>query len=1123
MAKYCNKCGAALRDDARFCESCGSKVPEAAPPRRFCSSCGKELPADAAFCRFCGAQVQNSARRSSRNDTPAGQTAVNRPAQTAVPPYREPVPQTQPAKTKPKKKGRGLSLFLSLAIVVEFCIAGFKYPGFLRKEGGWIENVIEGVSGGISGGGDSDGEADDALPLYYTKKQIDNAPAQSLGVSQREPAADFGRVRVEIDAWNLDEEDDTLTMRELPELSEGEEGWAVKAYDFSLASGQHEFVTDVMISIPRTYTDVLSGCVWFNEVSGEWEDVYYEVSEDGASYRVFADHFSLFGEKTYRFSADALAFVELDGPSVGLNDGVFVEVRKPDVNRMNWPVKVDYDRLWNLYQKKTEEDIRNLGNSIQAVMQHSDDIAASKAAYDKLDNIQDVFGDVSGAAGALGLPNDLAEGVLNMTEEADDLMGDFMDNLDILLTALKICEEAKRGNYTFGEVLKDLPKATMNHMDDIANIGVSTLAGIYLAPWAAALVGTTMWVTGKLSEMDLGNGKYTDPKLETIHQYFCTLRTTQMVYGDPITDKYTLEHYFDGQRNSKKKQTVPMQKPASMTEEDFKILKEIVQKNPLNRSLKGTYNTATGWYSHMTAKDEEAEVIYSKGWAEAFEAILTISADDGPEYLKTVLDEFYWSYAYAFWGLDEEYILNPICSRFWSTAKEGSYRTIKEVNDGKEVKDKDKIRCTTDFVNLLKQETKPILLGILEEMRRDSCTALKREMEKKLLPLLNCELTFHVVDENLPAGASFQNSMYCKDWTTINSNQYYVRNYADKGFDKKEFITPMRFDAAKEACFLPLLPSYKVTEEAGLLVKNSVKNYYPYTTDFIPRPEKKGDVVYRCTYYHYLMMGAPTVMFFKDVRKMSAAADEPEIPGKIVMPELTKSATRTIKEPYTGEKRRITEQIPIRKADVQVIVPRSVGTVFKFFDLNHYYFDSGSDAATMMLVYLEEALKTMEITLAADGSFSVTGSTLYENNTPRHDINDSIFPEVEVLYGEDVFDPVWEESGIYDSLHADLNGKVDLKSGTGSASLTANLSGSSYYRMGDTKGKVESSSTSTSASLEGVTPYVTVTDSGRELTIRFVSSGEDRLSFSYTTTHSSSPADSGKEDWDLTIVYRSVK
>jgi hypothetical protein len=165
----------------------------------------------------------------------------------------------------------------------------------------------------------------------------------------------------------------------------------------------------------------------------------------------------------------------------------------------------------------------------------------------------------------------------------------------------------------------------------------------------------------------------------------------------------------------------------------------------------------------------------------------------------------------------------------------------------------------------------------------------------------------------------------------------------------------------------------------------------------------------------------------------------------------------------------------------------------------------------------------MEITLAADGSFSVTGSALYENNTPRHDINDSIFPEVEVLYGEDVFDPVWEESGIYDSLHADLNGKVDLKSGTGSASLTANLSGSSYYRMGDTKGKVESSSTSTSASLEGVTPYVTVTDSGRELTIRFVSSGEDRLSFSYTTTHSSSPADSGKEDWDLTIVYRSVK
>ncbi|MCR4904653.1 MAG: zinc ribbon domain-containing protein [Clostridiales bacterium] len=1109
MAKYCNKCGAALRDDARFCESCGSKVPEAAPPRRFCSSCGKELPADAAFCRFCGAQVQNSARRSSRNDTPAGQTAVNRPAQTAVPPYREPVPQTQPAKTKPKKKGRGLSLFLSLAIAVEFCIAGFKYPGFLRREGVDVTDDSSGYSSGIT--------------LQYTKKQIDDAPAKSVDVSPWEPVADFGQVKVELDAWSLNEESDTLTVRELPELSEGgEDGWIIQGYDFSLASGQDEFATDITITLPRTHPGSLSGCVWYNEETGMWENVYFEVSEDESSYLVYTDHFSKYGVKRFQFNPETMTLAASDSGMPGLNDGVFVEVQEKGVNRMQWRVEVDYERMWRLYQKKTDEDIQKLCDTLQAVMQEGDEYTDSQSYLDGLETYHNLVGETDSVKGVLTLPSELSEYILeNKVKPEITMLDKFLIGYDTLMTTLKICAEAKRGNHSPEKILMNMPKAAMNHKGDIAGIAVTAVSVTYLAPWLAALVGVTWWTAGKLYDFDTGNAEFTDPTLETIHQYFCSLRTTEMVYGEAITDKKVLGKYL-----KQPKQRVPMEQLPSMTEEDFTALKKTVAAHPLRRYPDETAESATAWYDWLLGKEEQVQMKY-EGWAEALKTILRVCADNNPVYLETVLDEFYWNYAYSFWRLDEENILDVICYRFWSSSKEdgseGTLTSMKAVNKGKPVTGADKKRCAEDFVRRLKSETKPILMDVLETMQRENFCEMMKEMDNKILPLFNCKLVFHVTDENLPAGASFQNSMYCKDWTTINSNQYYVRNYADKGFDKKEFITPMRFDAAKEACFLPLLPSYKVTEEAGLLVKNSVKNYYPYTTDFVPRPEEKGDVVYRCTYFHYLMMGAPTVMFFKDVSKMSAAADEKEIPGKIVLPDLAKAVTRKVVNKYTNKTYKVTEMVPVKKADVQVTIPRSVGTVFKFFDLNYYYFDSGSDAATMMLVYLEEALKTMEITLAADGSFSVTGSALYENNTPRHDINDSIFPEVEVLYGEDVFDPVWEESGIYDSLHADLNGKVDLKSGTGSASLTANLSGSSYYRMGDTKGKVESSSTSTSASLEGVTPYVTVTNSGRELTIRFVSSGEDRLSFSYTTTHSSSPADSGKEDWDLTIVYRSVK
>ena len=144
MANYCKRCGALLEEGARFCPSCGAKLDS--PQKTFCPSCGAELAPGAKFCKRCGARVAEEGPAPIVIDAPPGSTVVisdGPPVPVGAAPTGQSAPQPKrAAKTrakaaaKPKKKGRGLSLFLALVMLVELGVAGFKYPGFLRKGGG---------------------------------------------------------------------------------------------------------------------------------------------------------------------------------------------------------------------------------------------------------------------------------------------------------------------------------------------------------------------------------------------------------------------------------------------------------------------------------------------------------------------------------------------------------------------------------------------------------------------------------------------------------------------------------------------------------------------------------------------------------------------------------------------------------------------------------------------------------------------------------------------------------------------------------------------------------------------------------------------------------------------------
>ncbi|MBR5366928.1 MAG: zinc ribbon domain-containing protein [Clostridia bacterium] len=352
MTKYCKNCGAELKNGVKFCEECGAKVPEEKPARRFCSSCGRELVPDASFCRFCGARVEAGSHpavtpvqpvtidppnRGLPNPPPARQTpaAQNKP-DYMQPGYQQRVRaerQSAQEAAKPKKSYRGLSLFLAFTLAVEFCIAGFKYPGFLKKGGLDQPGIVTGKTDGKGDSGKYDAQTREFLDsLGITEEQLEafrgleieatpeNSPgnprfiearytkedyafAQSLDakVTRDNPEADFPQFGIHIDlkSWNLDSEEDTLTVKKLPMKTDAATDCELYAYDYSLASGQHEFYTDVEITVPlQGDPAVFDGVLYYNESADVWEDAYCELSEDGKTYTLYTSHFSTDAERT---------------------------------------------------------------------------------------------------------------------------------------------------------------------------------------------------------------------------------------------------------------------------------------------------------------------------------------------------------------------------------------------------------------------------------------------------------------------------------------------------------------------------------------------------------------------------------------------------------------------------------------------------------------------------------------------------------------------------------------------------------------------------------------------------------------------------------------------------------
>ncbi len=228
---------------------------------KFCKKCGAQIKPETKFCATCGTKTQEAETSSVKKVRTISEDIV-------------------PEITKPRILPKKL-LFSAVAIVLVIALGAAILPR-LGKE---ADNA-EGTIGDLS-------------TFVYTERDYP-AKAKELTVSPKSPSASAYGVTIEFGEHAL-EGDETLKVRELPGKTDKNNGVKVTAYDFELGD-KTNFDDVITIAIPydTKYSEAgaESECVgakYYNQSTGEWEGVYYEVDAENRQVLIYTTHLSTYG------------------------------------------------------------------------------------------------------------------------------------------------------------------------------------------------------------------------------------------------------------------------------------------------------------------------------------------------------------------------------------------------------------------------------------------------------------------------------------------------------------------------------------------------------------------------------------------------------------------------------------------------------------------------------------------------------------------------------------------------------------------------------------------------------------------------------------------------------------
>ena len=860
MSKFCRYCGAPVREKAIFCSKCGKSL------KRGSASAENSAPEQNAAPVQIAAPIQNSV-----------------PVRNFTPVQTEKVPREKSSGKIFKKPWLyvAVSLVLVAVILVQGIVSGWLFRGPSEPASSGSGKVVAVNENEMKNLINEDADASvvntsavaaiaktEDLKISYSQDEINAAEPKTAAVSPDNPVADLGDVKVDFGDWNLDKEDE-FSVRKLAQKDDAAgNGGTFIGYDFSLKSGKNKFGTRVAVTIPRTASDgELGKCVIFNSDTGKWEDVKYDVSEDGKSYTFYTTHFCPGGEVLKYIVKDHKLQLNKDGKAYDLDHGVFKEIYQAGENRMNWAVDMDTEILWNLYSHIDKNRFNKTIEDLKKELRRT-------AAVDEIDYIMSSLNDFFGKA---ALTHDMGVAVKELLTKlpVDSPYANKIAGITVYLLIAKMMAESDKKNESFAQTL-------WNNKEEISVTITALIVGAKVSNAAGLIISGSYYLLNKYREAsDDYQAKYitkrVQPDAKDVYTIFYNDVCKGVYFDKPVrviddTTDFYYQDYTDKKGNKKQHKFVPddspmyrmtasMEAPASMETEEYERLKKVVNATYDDEEGGGLFT----FIRNDRKKKGQKVLALSSQWGDMMAELVRIYPDD-PEAVEIVLDEIINMYVRAFWNMSDKEKQEYFDSVF---IRDFTYE------DGyKDPSNEEYRKITNEFAQQVKAASRPMLQEAFETVYEEEQINLEKEFKEETLKILNTKLVFKVNDKTSKNGSSFQSSKYCVDWRSLDNNNDYANGSDKPVFNSSSFKTPMRFANVSGPAFMPLTPDGK---------ENDVKNFYPYKPSFTPRANSNNNTVYTCTYYHYLMMGAPKSMEFIDVKGsgevQSASINLPDMDG----------------------------------------------------------------------------------------------------------------------------------------------------------------------------------------------------------------------------------------------------
>ena len=416
---------------------------------KFCSECGSLLPEKGKFCPECGAAVGVVI------DAPAGSTVTvtDTPPEAAVRQIPKPAAASQNAKKQPERaarkktekaaKGgrRGLSLFLVLVMLVELGVAGFKYPGFLRKKEDDApqlseESFVDSTPSGVS-------------EIQLTKEDYSVEP-ERVTVSASDGCCQLeSGVKVDFGSNTAICAGKELAVRIIGGRTD--ERYEAKIYDFSLTDTS-TFSAPVKITLPYDKSWGNNVFVqYYNEDTGAWEALWTETDGEGNAV-FYTGHFSTFA--VFRDMVTGKEPVTDDGPVIAF---------------LKDPSRMEKDTLCYINYAALAYQVKNGGKMSLSELGNPSDTYWTERSMSILNN-------TGGAAGYVFDAASFAEGGSVVYKGASNALTRF----GYVMTAAKIFTQYYRTGDMAGTLSTnkaDLASAALTAASELTAGGVSTALG----------------------------------------------------------------------------------------------------------------------------------------------------------------------------------------------------------------------------------------------------------------------------------------------------------------------------------------------------------------------------------------------------------------------------------------------------------------------------------------------------------------------------------------------------------------------------------------------------------------------------------------------------------------------